>query len=350
MRTRRHCLVDKTRPQFFHVVSRVVDRRRIFGDVEKEYFRKWMRKLAGFTGVEVVAYCVMGNHFHLLLHVPTLPPLESLGEDEVWKRLEYIHPRNHLEEMKAEIAAFREAGRSAEVSAFFQYQRSRMYDLSKYVRELKIRFSKWYNQRHERHGTLWEERFRATLVEGSRHCLMVVGSYIELNPVRAGMVSDPKDYRWCSFAEAAGGSEEARKGIQRLTATAAGPMAEEEALASYRMTFMRSGAGDRSGKASIDGERLNEVLARNGKLSLVDALHCRIRYFCDGLVLGGAEFVQDFQKRMEESGKPGIGRKRRTSQPMRFGEWDELHVYRDLRKDVIMTPTIPDLNEAKKIS
>ena len=330
-------------------MSRIVDRRRIFGDVEKEYFRKWMRKLAGFTGVEVVAYCVMSNHFHLLLHIPPPPP-EPLGEDEVWKRLGFIHTKNRLEEMKAEITALGEAGRSAEVSAFFQYQRSRMYDLSKYVRELKIRFSKWYNQRHERHGTLWEERFRATLVEGSRHCLMVVGSYIELNPVRAGIVSDPKDYRWCSFAEAAGGNTSARQGIQRLTATAAGLMSEEEALACYRMTFMKSGTSDRSGNASIDGERLDEVLARNGKLSLVDALRCRIRYFCDGLVLGGAEFVEDFQKRMEKSVKPGIRRKRRKSQPMRFGEWDQLHVYRDLRKNVIMASTKPEVNEEKKIS
>ncbi|MBL9156682.1 MAG: transposase, partial [Verrucomicrobiales bacterium] len=67
---------------FYHVMSRVVDRRKIFGDREKEVFRRILRNQETFTGVRVVTYCLMANHFHLLLEVPekgTLAPLDEAG-------------------------------------------------------------------------------------------------------------------------------------------------------------------------------------------------------------------------------------------------------------------------------
>ena len=65
---------------FYHCVSRVVDRRIVFHADEKEVFRSILRKLETFTGVRVVTYCLMGNHFHLLLEVPereSLPRLDA---------------------------------------------------------------------------------------------------------------------------------------------------------------------------------------------------------------------------------------------------------------------------------
>src|SRR5690606_24331864 len=76
-----------------------------------------------------------------------------------------------------------------------RYQ-SRLGDLSIFLKELKWRFSRWYNQTHDRVGTLWEDRYRSVLVEGDEHALMTIAAYIELNPVRAGLIDDPKDYRW----------------------------------------------------------------------------------------------------------------------------------------------------------
>jgi hypothetical protein len=56
-----------------------------------------------------------------------------------------------------------------------------------------------------RQGTLWEERFKSVLVEGAGPALSVMAAYIDMNPVRAGLVSDPKDYRWCGNAAAVAG-------------------------------------------------------------------------------------------------------------------------------------------------
>ena len=71
-------------------------------------------------------------------------------------------------------------------------------------------------QRHDRYGVLWAERFKSVLLEGGE-ALAAVAAYIELNPVRAGLCADPKDYRYCGYAEAfAKGSRLAREGIRTI--------------------------------------------------------------------------------------------------------------------------------------
>ena len=76
---------------------------------------------------------------------------------------------------------------------------------------VKQRFSRWYNRRQPggRVGTLWESRYRSTLVERGQ-TLQAMSFYIDLNPVRAGLVKDPKDCRWCSHGAAAAGEAVAR--------------------------------------------------------------------------------------------------------------------------------------------
>lgn len=71
--------------------------------------------------------------------------------------------------------------------------------LSCMMQLLGNRYVRWFNLRHERSGTLWEGRFRASLVESDAYLLACM-RYIELNPVRAGMVRAPDKYRWSSFA------------------------------------------------------------------------------------------------------------------------------------------------------
>ena len=64
----------------YHVTSRVVHRQRLFSPEAKEEFRKFMRMYERFSGCQVLSYCVMTNHFHLLLEIPPLPPAGSGGE------------------------------------------------------------------------------------------------------------------------------------------------------------------------------------------------------------------------------------------------------------------------------
>jgi hypothetical protein len=68
----------------------------------------------------------------------------------------------------------------------------RMHDLSQFMKTVLQRFTRWFNREHERRGVLWEERFKSVIVE-SGVAARTIAAYIDLNPVRAGLVADPAD-------------------------------------------------------------------------------------------------------------------------------------------------------------
>jgi len=75
------------------------------------------------------------------------------------------------------------------------------------MRRLGQRYVQYFNRRYERSGTLWEGRFRSSLVDNERY-LLICQRYIELNPVRAGMVEAPEDYPWSSYRANALGADD----------------------------------------------------------------------------------------------------------------------------------------------
>ena len=110
-----------------------------------------------------------------------------------------------------------------------------MHDLSEFMKTLKQRFSIWYNRHHGgRLGTLWMDRFKSVLVQGEGNPLQTIAAYIDLNPVRAGLVEDPKDYRWCGYAEAVAGSKKAQRGLEVIWATYADGSRREGAAANLK--------------------------------------------------------------------------------------------------------------------
>ncbi len=226
----------------YHVVSRVVDRRMIFGEEEKRRFRELLVAYARFSGIEVVAWCLMDNHFHLLLHVPSKDREDprALPEKEVLRRLHLIYQGAAL----ADIA--RVLGMCLEAESRRRYLEQftrRMGDLSLFMKTLKQRFTQWYNGSNRRKGTLWEDRYRSVAVEIQDlatfgHAARIVAAYIDLNPVRAGMVEDPKDYEWNGYGRAVRGEKSGVRGVVRLWERQRGVKA---ALAEYRVFLFEEG-------------------------------------------------------------------------------------------------------------
>ena len=91
----------------------------------------------------------------------------------------------------------------------------RMHSLSEFFKGMLQRFTCWFNREHGRRGVLWESRFRSVIVEDGL-AARTMAAYIDLNPVRAGMVNDPADYRWSSYGEAVGGGRGAKKAQEGL--------------------------------------------------------------------------------------------------------------------------------------
>jgi hypothetical protein len=184
-----------------------------------------------------------------------------------------------------------------------------MGDISVFVKELKQRFSKWYNKRTERFGTLWAERFKSVLVEDQPGSLRGVAAYIDLNPVRAGLVKDPKDYRWSGYAEGMGGSRGARAGLGLVEQR---DNWSQVAAAYRQVLYVKAAESGHSVKAAIEPEEIRKVLRNGGRVSEAQALRLRIRYFTDGVVLGSEVFVNEifsqFRDRFSLKRKSGARR------------------------------------------
>ncbi|MCF7734597.1 MAG: transposase, partial [Akkermansiaceae bacterium] len=206
------------RPVIYHCVTRVVERRLAFGPEDKEKFRTFMRMYENFSGCRVLAYCLMCNHVHILLEVPPMP-VGGLSDGELLKRLRALYNEVEVGLVAKELKAAREAiakGLADESYATAIHERFtyRMHDLGEFMKTLLARFTRWFNVGHHRTGALWESRFKSVLVEegiASR----TMAAYIDLNPVRAGMVEDPALYRWSSYGEAMGGGAKGHGGKAR---------------------------------------------------------------------------------------------------------------------------------------
>jgi len=292
---------------FYHCISRVVDGRFIFdtspqGSLEAERFIRLMRCLEAFSGVRVLTYALMANHFHLLCE---LPEPEALSEAQVLERIEAGYGPVRLAAVKEQLAGYRrQADATQQRQRLLDGYRKRMYNLSIFIKELKGRFAQWYNRRQARYGVLWAERFKSVLVDGGRP-LAAVAAYIELNPVRAGVCRDPKDYRYCGYAEAlAKGSAVARQGIRTILAQPEG-LGWKQLQKQYRSYLFERGSlgsGDKA-PAFAPATVQRVVHQQQGQLPLAELLLCRLRFFTDGVILGSQSFVEfHFEKLIQKLG------------------------------------------------
>jgi len=242
------------KPVIYHCVTRVVERRLAFGAEEKEQFRTYLRMYENFSGCRVLSYCLMCNHVHILLEVPPMKE-GGLSDDELLKRLRAIYPEAAVRLVAKELHEARKVireGLAAESYATTIHERYtyRMHDLGEFMKTLLARFTRWFNTRHERSGTLWESRFKSVLVEDGI-ASRTMAAYIDLNPVRAGMAADPADYRWSSYGEAMGGGargngRKARAGLVRALMAHKGCPADARHWAGdvskqYRMILLDEG-------------------------------------------------------------------------------------------------------------
>lgn len=332
----------------YHCVSRVVNRDRVFGRTEREEFVRIMRRYEAFSRVQIHTYCVMSNHFHILVEVPARPEDQgaSWSDERLLEHLELIYSRRKMGKLRSELSHLREIGNGEAAEEFRARHFRRMWDLSEFMKIVKQCFTQWFNRRHDRRGVLWEERFKSELVEDG-HAARRVAAYIDLNPVRAGLVSDPKDWRWSGYGEAVAGKEPALLGLQRVLFEDASALMNEEraaqevgdavrVLRAYRMELF-AGGEDRErdkfkGRAGISRERVKRVLAEGGRLSEADLLFCRTRYFLDGVAIGSETFVNHVFRLM----RGGIGGARRTTGARRLrGVESSLYTMRDLQKDAL---------------
>jgi putative transposase len=177
---------------FYHCLSRTVEGRFIFQSsggscLEAEKFIALMRRLEAFSGVRVLTYVLMANHFHVLCEVPEP---RALSQSEVLERIEAGYGPQRVQALRAQLARYAEQpDSSVQSQRLLEPYRRRMNDISIFFKELKGRFAQWYNRRHGRYGALWAERFKSLLVEP--FFLAVFGLLFWVGRVNADVVHPP---------------------------------------------------------------------------------------------------------------------------------------------------------------
>jgi REP element-mobilizing transposase RayT len=289
----------------YHVVSRINEKRYYLGDEQKAVFLGLLRKAAVFSGVELLTFCLMDNHFHLLIRVPERVEID---DKELLYRLRTLYRPNEYRELLDEYRRGEKDVTGAALMAFRKRYMRRMYDLSQFMSTLKQRFSIWYNHGHERNGPLWDGRFRSVLVQSSPdemgvRALSTMAAYIELNPVRAELVDDPADYAWCGYGRAARGDKSFLDGIRYVFERSRGLVrGRKQAFELYQRLILCAAMGDGDGYADA---RL-DAMARKGRLpSPGHLLRLRRDAFSRGWIFGGKDFVERMAGRRPECFRTG---------------------------------------------
>ena len=352
---------------------------------ECEHFRMLMRMCEKFTGCRVLSYCLMSNHFHLLLEVPPMPE-GGISNQELLERLGVFYSEVQVAEIVKEMddaSSLRKRGEfelppvdengvpltpamelamtkqqaARRVEEIRSRYTRRMHDLSEFMKSLLERFTKWFNRTHSRSGTLWEDRFKSVIVE-SGVAARTIAAYIDLNPVRAGMVEDPADYRWSSYGEAVGGGakgngKKAREGLVRAYFCDQGVGFEAEKWKEVSRLYRRLmglALGRKSGRAEVlqgakglgqttktTAELLeskdNESVLKD--LGVAKMLRCRVRYFMDGAVIGSKEFVNEAFASARERFGPKRTDGARAMKGSGRGAKGVLWSMRDLRQGIV---------------
>ena len=194
----------------YHVWSRIVNKDFLLDDVEKRVFLELMRRAERFSGVKVLDYCIMDNHFHLLVEVPLK---RDVSDGELLERVGALYGGKFADGLKEK---WDEPGNSCDgEKAMFV---KRMHDVSEFVKTLKQRYSMHYNRTHKRQGTLWEGRFHSTVVEhnAAADTLRFVAGYVDTNPVRAKIAGRAESYAWSGFGAACAGDSKAQQGMRTI--------------------------------------------------------------------------------------------------------------------------------------
>jgi len=254
----------------YHVMSRTALDGFVLGDVEKDFLLKLIKRLSGLYFAEIIGFCLMGNHFHLLcrMHLGG-----EYSDDDIRQRYKALF-KDELDEKDRDLTDLQ-----------VEHFRNKWEDLSEFMKDLKQTFSRFYNKRHDRKGFFWSERFKSVIVDNGDTLINCL-AYIDLNPVRAGIVEKPEAYRWSSIGyhvqrDNEGGLLSLDFGLAEF-----GHRNANERLSHYRKFVYEKGGIEHKadGKGSF---KLNEF----------DKFRYRTRYFIDSGIIGSREFVERIYQR-----------------------------------------------------
>ena len=183
-----------------HITSRIAHKVRFLQEeAERNDLIEMIRRAAEFVGIQLLGWCIMINHFHILAFLPRPVPV---NEKEILRRYGVLKGAKGAEALEEKLAKLRQEGEtgSKEAERLLDNLRNRMYRIGEFVKIVKQWFSEEYNRRNGHAGTLWEGAYHDRLVTYSQKDMAECLGYIHLNPIRAAACAAFDGYVWSSYS------------------------------------------------------------------------------------------------------------------------------------------------------
>ena len=269
-------MIVKNETAIYHVMSRTALDGFPLQAFEKDYLVELVQRMGNLFFTDIYGYCMMGNHFHILVK---MIPEDHFTDDVVKERLVRFYGEKKAPVGEGQLPVMRE----------------KLAGLSEFLREIKVNFTRFYNKRHGRRGYFWGDRFKSLIVEKGQTLINCL-AYIDLNPVRAGIVKKPEDYRWSSLGyHIQTGNKDGFLstdfGLSEFNVNR-----KKERVRRYRKYVYESGGiepGDKPFVKTIDEKIVNKERRKDFEISRTDRFIYRTRYFTDSGIIGSREYVSD---------------------------------------------------------
>ncbi len=207
---------------YHHLISRIAHKVYFMTDEVRNDFIEMIRRSADYCGIQLVAWCIMSNHFHILAY---LPDSEQLDETEVLRRYGVLKGTAKRAALERELAKLRtnENGGETAVALRLSGICAHMYRIGTFMKIVKQWLSQEYNRRYSHVGTLWESVYKDVLVKDTTSELAKRAAYIHLNPVRAAICTGFDEYIWSSLTALRKGDDVAIRGMRLIYGEDASP-------------------------------------------------------------------------------------------------------------------------------
>ena len=190
---------------YYHCVSRCVRKAYLCGidyttKQNYEHRRAWLEqeilKQAQVFAIDVAAYAVMSNHYHVVLHI-NKQKADNWTLDQVIERWHTLYKGNPLSQRYLKDPEFSEA-ELLKLTEFVEKWRERLMDISWFMRRLNEFISRQANYEDNCTGRFWEGRFKSQALLDEK-ALAACLAYVDLNPVRANMAKTPEQSEYTSI-------------------------------------------------------------------------------------------------------------------------------------------------------
>lgn len=292
----------------YHIRARISGPRRWYPlqkQVVRSFIIRCVNRFLKLYFCRLVDLDIMGTHIHLIVR---FEPYRKLSRRELHRRARayYSRPVDRPQTQREWIR--------------FNY---RLFDVSAFMKNVEGAIVRWFNRKYDRRGSLFGERFASTILETDSDVLNCM-FYVDLNPVRAGLVDRPEDWKGGTTWRRIEGKDE---GMVPLTELMPGKTIEECRKEYKLKLYWRGAIGGEEGKRQIPDEVIEEELERGFEFGWGLDRH---RWVSKGVVAGSYDTVSEwltklrkrviYRKRVDPIEQ--LGGRCYTLRPQRKRRWD----------------------------